>query len=196
MRIFLGITGGSGAPYAARLLEALAAADCEIGVCASDAGVQVLATELYGDASLPRDETLARLTESVGHTAHVFDQHDYTAPYASGSARVDGYVVCPCSMASVGTIASGGESNLIHRAANVALKEGRRLVLVPRETPLSTIHLENLLRLRRAGAVILVAAPGFYHGWESVGELVDFVVGRCLDQLGLEHELVRQWGRE
>jgi 4-hydroxy-3-polyprenylbenzoate decarboxylase len=196
VRIFLGITGGSGAPYAARLLEALAAADCEIGVCASDAGVQVLATELYGDASLPRDETLARLTESVRHAAHVFDQHDYTAPYASGSARVDGYVVCPCSMASAGTIASGGESNLIHRAANVALKEGRRLVLVPRETPLSTIHLENLLRLRRAGSVILFAAPGFYHGWESVGELVDFVVGRCLDQLGLEHELVRQWGRE
>jgi flavin prenyltransferase len=196
LRVFLGITGGSGAPYAARLLEALAAADCEIGVCASDAGVQVLATELYGDASLPRDETLARLTASAGDAVQVFDQRDYGSPYASGSARVDGYVVCPCSMASVGTIASGGESNLIHRAANVALKEGRRLVLVPRETPLSAIHLENLLRLRRAGAVILFAAPGFYHGWEHVGELVDFVVGRCLDQLGLEHELVRQWGLE
>jgi flavin prenyltransferase len=196
VHVFLGITGGSGAPYAARLLEALAAADCEVGVCASDAGVQVLATELYGDARLPRDETLARLTESVGAAAHVHDQHDYSAPYASGSARVDGYVICPCSMASVGTIASGGESNLIHRAANVALKEGRRLVLVPRETPLSTIHLENLLRLRRAGAVVLFAAPGFYQGWEHVGELVDFVVGRCLDQLGLEHELVPQWGVE
>jgi flavin prenyltransferase len=196
MKVFLGITGGSGAPYAARLLEALAAADCEIGVCASDAGVQVLATELYGDASLPRDETLARLTEPVGGAAQVFDQRDYTAPYASGSARVGGYVVCPCSMSTAGTIASGGEANLIHRAANVALKEGRRLVLVPRETPLSDIHLENMLRLRRAGAVILFAAPGFYHGWDSVGELVDFVVGRCLDQLGLEHELVREWGNE
>jgi 4-hydroxy-3-polyprenylbenzoate decarboxylase len=196
MRVFLGITGGSGAPYAARLLEALVAADCEVGVCASDAGVQVLATELYGDAALPRDETLARLTAPVADAAHVFDQHDYTAPYASGSARVHGYVVCPCSMATVGTIASGGESNLIHRAANVALKEGRKLVLVPRETPLSEIHLENMLRLRRAGAVILFAAPGFYHGWDSVGDLVDFVVGRCLDQLGLEHELVRQWGSE
>jgi 4-hydroxy-3-polyprenylbenzoate decarboxylase len=195
MRIFLGITGGSGAPYAARLLEALAAADCEIGVCASDAGVQVLATELYGDASLPRDETLARLTESA-EAATVYDQRDYTAPYASGSARVDGYVVCPCSMATAGTIASGGEANLIHRAANVALKEGRRLLLVPRETPLSTIHLENLLRLRRAGAVILFAAPGFYHGWEGVSDLVDFIVGRCLDQLGVEHELVREWGVE
>src|SRR5918999_3784763 len=105
MRIFLVITGVSGAPYAARLLEALAAADCEIGVCASDAGVQVLATELYGDASLPRDETLARLTESA-EAATVYDQRDYTAPYASGSARVDGYVVCPCSMATAGTIAS------------------------------------------------------------------------------------------
>jgi 4-hydroxy-3-polyprenylbenzoate decarboxylase len=196
VRVFLGITGGSGAPYAARLLEALVAADCDVGVCASDAGVQVLATELYGDAALPRDETLARLTEPVGDAAQVFDQHDYTAPYASGSARVHGYVVCPCSMATAGTIASGGESNLIHRAANVALKEGRRLVLVPRETPLSEIHLDNMLRLRRAGAVILFAAPGFYHGWDSVGELVDFVVGRCLDQLGLEHELVRQWGSE
>jgi flavin prenyltransferase len=196
MRVFLGITGGSGAPYAARLLEALVAADCEVGVSASDAGVQVLATELYGDATLPRDETLARLTESVGEAVQVFDQHDYSAPYASGSARVHAYVVCPCSMATAGTIASGGESNLIHRAANVALKEGRRLVLVPRETPLSEIHLENMLRLRRAGAVILFAAPGFYHGWDSVGELVDFVVGRCLDQLGLEHELVRQWGSE
>jgi flavin prenyltransferase len=194
VKLFLGITGGSGAPYAARLLEALAAADYEIGVCASDAGVQVLATELYGDASLPRDETLTRLTESAGDAVHVYDQHDYTSPYASGSARVEGYVVCPCSMASAGTIASGGEANLIHRAANVALKEGRRLVLVPRETPLSAIHLENLLRLRRAGAVILFAAPGFYHGWESVGDLVDFVVGRCLDQLGVEHALVQQWG--
>jgi 4-hydroxy-3-polyprenylbenzoate decarboxylase len=194
VKLFLGITGGSGAPYAARLIGALAAADCEIGVCASDAGVQVLATELYGDASLSRDETLTRLTESAGDAVHVYDQHDYTSPYASGSARVEGYVVCPCSMASAGTIASGGEANLIHRAANVALKEGRRLVLVPRETPLSAIHLENLLRLRRAGAVILFAAPGFYHGWESVGDLVDFVVGRCLDQLGVEHALVQQWG--
>src|SRR5918992_4547501 len=195
MRVFLGITGGSGAPYAARLLEALAAADCEIGVCASDAGVQVLATELYGDAALPRDETLARLTEPVGDAAHVFDQHEYTAPYASGSARVHGYVVCPCSMATVGTIASGGEANLVHRAAGVALKEGRKLVLVPRETPLSTIHLENLLRLRQAGAVILFAAPGFYHRPESIDDLVDFVVGRCLAQLGIDQTLVREWGR-
>jgi 4-hydroxy-3-polyprenylbenzoate decarboxylase len=193
MRVFLGVTGGSGAPYAARLLGALTESGIEVGVCASAAGIQVIATELYGDATLPRDEVLARFLEGAeGATA--YDPNDYSSPYASGSARVAGYVVCPCSMATAGTIAAGGEANLIHRAANVALKEGRRLVLVPRETPLSTIHLENLLRLRRAGAVILFAAPGFYHGSDSVDQLVDFIVGRCLDQLGLDQALVPEWG--
>jgi len=194
VRVFLGITGGSGAPYAARLLSALARAGCEVGVCASAAGIQVLATELYGDAALPRDEVLARLTEGTGDAATLYDPTDYGSPYASGSARVGGYVICPSSMATVGTIASGGEANLIHRAANVALKEDRKLVLVPRETPLSTIHLENLLRVRRAGAVVLFAAPGFYHGSATVGQLVDFIVGRCLDQLGVENTLVPEWG--
>ena len=194
MRIFLGITGASGAPYAARLVDALAAADCEIGVSASAAGVEVLATELYGEPHLPRDEVLARFTERAGAAATVYDPHDYSAPYASGSAGVDGYVVCPCSMATAGTIATGGEANLIHRAAGVALKEGRKLVLVPRETPLSTIHLENLLKLRQAGAVILFAAPGFYHGAETIDDLVDFVAGRCLAQLGLDTTLVKPWG--
>ncbi|HEV8602395.1 MAG TPA: flavin prenyltransferase UbiX [Gaiellaceae bacterium] len=196
MRIFLGITGASGAPYAARLVESLAAAECEIGVCASAAGVEVLATELYGEPRLPRDEVLARFTERAGDAVTVFDPHDYSAPYASGSARVDGYVVCPCSMATAGTIATGGEANLVHRAAGVALKEGRKLVLVPRETPLSTIHLENLLKLRQAGAVILFAAPGFYHGPETIDDLVDFVAGRCLAQLGLDTTLVKPWGEE
>ena len=196
MRIFLGITGASGAPYAARLVDALAAADCEIGVSASAAGVEVLATELYGEPRLPRDEVLARFTERAGAAATVYDPHDYSAPYASGSAQVDGYVVCPCSMATAGTIATGGEANLIHRAAGVALKEGRKLVLVPRETPLSTIHLENLLKLRQAGAVILFAAPGFYHGAETIDDLVDFIAGRCLAQLGLDTTLVKPWGDE
>jgi flavin prenyltransferase len=194
VRIFLGITGASGAPYAARLLETLAAADCEVGVCASTAGIEVLATELYGQARLSRDETLARLTERCGDAVTLYDMNDWRAPYASGSARVDAYVICPCSMGTLGTLASGAMSNLIHRAASVALKEGRKLVLMPRETPLSDIHLENMLRLRRAGAVILFLAPGFYHGAETVEDLVDFVVGRCLDQLGLEHALVRRWG--
>jgi len=194
VRVFLGITGASGAPYAARLLQALAAAECEIGVCASRAGVEVLATELYRDSQLAHDETLARFVEPAGDAVRLYDERDWSSPYASGSARVDGYVICPCSMGTLGTIASGAMSNLIHRAASVALKEGRRLVLVPRETPLSTIHLENMLRLRQAGAVILFAAPGFYHGADSVANLVDFVVGRCLDQLGLDNALITRWG--
>jgi 4-hydroxy-3-polyprenylbenzoate decarboxylase len=196
VRVFLGITGASGAPYAARLLESLAAADCEIGVCASRAGVEVLATELYGDARLAPDETLQRLLEHAGGSATLYDAQDWRAPYASGSAKVDAYVICPCSMGTLGTIASGAMQNLIHRAASVALKEERRLVLVPRETPLSAIHLENMLTLKRAGATILFAAPGFYHGAETVNDLVDFVVGRCLDLLGLENALVKRWGQK
>jgi len=196
VRVFLGITGASGASYAARLLEALAEADCEVGVCISRAGIEVLATELYGDARLSRDETAARLLEH-GHVGQVtlYDEQDWRAPYASGSAKVDAYVICPCSMGTLGNLASGTMSNLIHRAASVAMKEGRKLVVMPRETPLSEIHLENMLRLRRAGAVVLFLAPGFYAGAETVQDLVDFVVARCLDQLGLEHSLVRRWGQ-
>ena len=195
MHLFLGITGASGAPYAARLLEALGAADCEIGVCASSAGIEVLATELYGDATLPREETLSRLLARVGGAATVYEPNDWKSPYASGSAKVDAYVLCPCSMGTLGTIASGAMQNLVHRAASVALKEGRRLVVMPRETPLSAIHLRNMLTLREAGATILFLAPGFYHGAESVADLVDFVVGRALDQLGLENTLTRRWGQ-
>jgi flavin prenyltransferase len=195
VRVFLGITGASGAPYAARLLEALAAAGCEIGLCASRAGVEVMRTELYGGERLSTDETLARLVEPVRAAVTLHDEQDWQAPYASGSAKVDGYVVCPCSMGTLGTMASGAMSNLIHRAASVALKEGRRLVVVPRETPLSEIHLQNMLTLRRAGAVVLFAAPGFYHGAETVDDLVDFVVGRILDQLGVENALVPRWGQ-
>ena len=193
MNIFLGITGAAGAPYAARLLEALAAADCEIGVCASSAGVEVLATELYGNAKLSRDETLARLLERAAQ-ATLYEPNDWKAPYASGSAKVDAYVICPCSMGTLGTIASGAMQNLIHRAASVAIKEERRLIVMPRETPLSVIHLRNMLTLREAGATILFLAPGFYHGAETVDDLVDFVVARTLDQLGLEHA-AKRWGQ-
>ena len=195
MRVFLGITGASGAPYAARLVQVLAGADVELGICASSAGIEVLATELYGNPRLSRDETIARLLERAPH-ATVYDPNDWKAPYASGSAKVDAYVICPCSMGTLGTLASGAMQNLIHRAASVAIKEERRLVLMPRETPLSTIHLRNMLTLREAGATILFLAPGFYHGAESVSDLVDFIVGRCLDQLGLSHELMRRWGPE
>src|SRR6266705_3989297 len=138
MHVFLGITGASGAPYAARLLEALAAAECEIGVAASSAGIEVLATELYGNARLSRDETLARLLEHAqAGNVTVYEPNDWKAPYASGSARVEAYVICPCSMGTLGTIASGAMTNLIHRAASVALKEERQLIVCPRETPLS-----------------------------------------------------------
>jgi 4-hydroxy-3-polyprenylbenzoate decarboxylase len=196
VRIFLGITGASGARYAARLLEVLTEADCEVGVCASAAGLEVIATELYGDARLSRDETIARFTEHARGEVTVYDPQDWRAPYASGSAKVDAYVICPCSMGTLGTIASGSMSNLIHRAASVALKEDRRLVLMPRETPLSTIHLENMLTVRRAGATVLFLAPGFYHRAQSLDDLVDFMVARALDQLGLENALIRRWGTD
>ncbi len=186
MRIFLGITGASGAPYAARLVETLAGADVELGICASTAGIEVLATELYGNPRLSRDETLTRLLEHArGGNVTVYEPNDWRAPYASGSAKVDAYVICPCSMAM---------SNLIHRAASVALKEERKLVVMPRETPLSLIHLRNMLAIKEAGATVLFLAPGFYHGAETVDDLVNFIVGRALDQLGLDVEVSKRWG--
>ncbi len=197
MRVFLGITGASGAPYAARLVEVLAGADVELGICASGAGIEVLATELYGNARLSRDETLERLLESArGGNITIYDPNDWKAPYASGSAKVDAYLICPCSMGTLGTIASGAMSNLIHRAASVALKEERRLVLMPRETPLSLIHLRNMLAVKEAGATVLFLAPGFYHGAESVDDLVDFIVGRGVDLIGLDVEVTKRWGAE
>jgi 4-hydroxy-3-polyprenylbenzoate decarboxylase len=194
VRVFLGITGASGAPYAARLLEVLAAAGCEIGLCASRAGVEVIATELYGDERLSPDETLARFVEPARGAVTLYDEQDWRARAASGSARIDAYVICPCSMGTLGAMASGTMSNLIQRAASVALKEGRKLVVMPRETPLSTIHLRNMLELRQAGAVILFLAPGFYQRAETVADLVDFVVARCLDQIGVDQTLVPEWG--
>ena len=194
MRVFLGVTGASGAPYAERLLRALAAVDCGIGLSASASGIEVLATELYGDPSLPREEVLDRFVGSAVEQVTVYRENDFRSPYASGSARVDAYVICPCSMATVGTLASGAMQNLIHRAASVALKERRKLVLVPRETPLSSIHLRGLATLNEAGAVILFGAPGFYHGPETIDDLVDFLVARCLDQIGIDNALVSRWG--
>ncbi len=196
MKVFIGITGASGAPYASRLLEQLVRCDCEIGLCASDAGVQVLAAELFGDLHLPREETIERLVAPLKGTVRVFEPDDFGAPFASGSARVNAFVVCPCSMSSAGQIAAGAGSNLIHRAAAVALKEERKLVLVPRETPLSSIQLESLLKLRQAGATVLFAAPSFYRRPESVQDIVDTVVARILDQLGLMHDLASRWGEE
>ena len=154
----------------------------------------MLATELYRDPALPRDEIADRLLAGLDGVT-VYGERDWKSPYASGSAKVDAYVICPCSMGTLGTIASGAMQNLVHRAASVALKEERKLVLMPRETPLSTIHLESMLTAKRAGATILFLAPGFYHGAETVDDLVDFVVARCLDQLGLDQALVPRWGQ-
>ena len=195
MRVFLGITGASGAPYAKGVLDAVVSSGAEVGLCASSAGIEVLATELYRDASLPRDEVLSRFVGETGDAVTVYDAQDWKSPFASGSAKVDAYVICPCSMSTVGTLASGAMQNLIHRAASVALKERRKLVLVPRETPLSSIHLNGLATLERAGATILFAAPGFYHGAETIDDLVDFIVARILDQLGLDHTLTARWGQ-
>jgi flavin prenyltransferase len=194
VKVFLGITGASGAPYAKGILDALVASGAEVGLCASSAGIEVLATELYRDQSATRDEVLARFLGDAAGAVTVYDAQDWKSPFASGSAKVDAYVVCPCSMSTVGTLASGAMQNLIHRAASVALKERRKLVLVPRETPLSSIHLRGLATLNDAGAVILFAAPGFYHGADTIQDLVDFVVARCLDQLGVDNTLVARWG--
>jgi 4-hydroxy-3-polyprenylbenzoate decarboxylase len=194
MNVFLGITGASGAPYAARLLSALCDAGAEVGVCASDSGIKVIGTELYGDDTLSREQVLERFLAGKEGVS-LYSERDYNSPYASGSAKVDGYVICPCSMATAGTIAAGAMANLVHRAASVALKEERKLVLVPRETPLSTIHLENLLRLRNAGATILFAAPGFYNSPQTIDDLIEFIVGRCLDQLGIQNKLTQRWGQ-
>jgi 4-hydroxy-3-polyprenylbenzoate decarboxylase len=195
MRFFLGITGASGAPYAARVLEGMRDAGVEVGVCVSRAGGEVIAYELFRERELDPGEAAVRFVQTYGgEQATLYGERDWFSPYASGSARCDGYVVCPCSMATAGTIATSGQANLIHRAAGVALKEDRRLVLVPRETPLSAIHLENLLRLRQAGALVAPAMPAFYTLPETLDDAVSFVAGKVLDLLGVEHDLLRRWG--
>jgi len=197
MRVFLGITGASGAPYAARVLDGLRAAGAEVGVCASGAAGEVIAWEVYRDRSLPGPEAAARLVaEHGGDGATLYGEMDWFSPYASGSARVDAYVICPCSMATCGTIASSSQANLIHRAAGVALKEQRRLVIVPRESPLSLLHLRTLTTLAEAGAVIAPAMPAFYTQPDGLQDQIDFVAGRVLDLCGVDHELVRRWGDE
>jgi flavin prenyltransferase len=192
----LGLTGASGAPYAARVLRALVASGADVGVVVSGAGAQVIALELYGDREMNPAGAVERFVADHGDThVRVWGESDYSAPYASGSSRTDAVIICPCSMATVGTIAGGAEANLIHRAAAVQLKEGRKLVLVPRETPLSDIHLENLLRIKRAGASVVPAMPGFYHLPQSIDDLVDFVAGRVLDSAGVEATLYERWGK-
>jgi flavin prenyltransferase len=190
--IVMAITGASGAPYAVRLLEQLLAAEREVWLIVSSHGLRLLRTEMEIDS-------VDALRNRVGVDAwrrlvKVYDDADRGAAPASGSARNAGMVICPCSMGTLSAISVGASRSLVERSADVVLKEHRMLVLVPRETPLSAIHLQNMLRLSRAGAVILPAAPGFYNKPQSVQELVDFIVARVLDQLGVEHALSRRWG--
>ena len=183
-RILLAVTGASGPQYAMALARALGSrADCELHLILSEAAKKVIALE----ADFAPDDLL-----QLAHTH--YNEKDIAAGPASGSWRHAGMVVCPCSMASLGAIAHGLGTNLIHRAADVALKEGRKLVLVTRETPLSLIHIKNMLAAKEAGADIMPACPGFYHKPQNIGGLVDQLAGRILDQLGLDNALFTRWG--
>lgn len=184
-KLVIGITGASGAPYAKRLLEVLHTRDdVEVGVCLSSTAPEVWALECGGD-----------IREWVGQRFPLWGMRDFKAPFASGSAGWHGMAIVPCSMGTCARIAHGISDTLLTRAADVMIKERRTLVVVPRETPLSVIHLENLTTLARAGAVILPAMPSFYGKTETLAQAVDTVVARTLDQLGVENDLVRRWGQ-
>ena len=193
----LAFTGASGMPYGVRLLECLLAAGCHVQLLYSQVAQivarQEMALELPGRPAEAEAFFKARFAALPG-TLAVFGREEWFAPVASGSNPPDAMIVCPCTMGTLAAIAQGLASNLIERAADVALKEGRKLVLVPRETPFSAIHLENMLRLARAGAVILPPNPGFYHHPQRIDDLVDFVVARLLDQVGVAHSLMARWG--
>ena len=195
--VCLALTGASGMPYGIRLLECLLAAGCRVQLLYSQAA-QVVAKQEMG-LDLPgrakdAEAHFRRTHAALPGALEVYGREEWFAPVASGSNPPDAMVVCPCSMGTLAAIAQGLADNLIERAADVALKEKRPLVLVPRETPLSAIHLENMLRLSRAGAVILPPNPGFYTHPQTVQDVVDFVVARVLDQLGVAHALLPRWG--
>lgn len=188
--VVLAITGASGAPYGVRLLEVLAAHRVPTWLMISRHGWRLIEEE----CGITDDAGLKRATGGDWASVQVFDDADRGAAPASGSARTAGMVICPCSMGTVAAVAHGTSRSLIERAADVTLKERRPLVLVPRETPLSLVHLRNLTRAAEAGAVVLPAAPGFYHKPAKVSDLVDFVVQRVLDHLGVAADLVPRWG--
>ncbi|MPM81934.1 Flavin prenyltransferase UbiX [bioreactor metagenome] len=196
--ICLALTGASGMPYGLRLLDCLLAAGCKVQLLYSQAAQVVAKQEM--DVDLPsrpadaRAALLARFPSADPENLAVYGREEWFAPVASGSNPPDAMIVCPCSMGTLAAIAQGLADNLIKRAADVVLKEGRKLVLVPRETPFSAIHLENMLRLSRAGAVILPPSPGFYQHPQSVQDIVDFVVARVLDQVAVPHTLMQRWG--
>src|SRR5258708_6591907 len=192
--IVLAVTGASGAPYGVRLLRALVEAKRPVQLIVSHHGWRLLETEsAISDVPGLQAATGGAAWEGLVTT---FDDRDRGAAPASGSVLTAGMVVCPCSMGTLAAISAGASRSLIERAADVALKERRKLVLVPRETPLSAIHLQNMLRLTRAGAVVLPAAPGFYGKPQSINELVDFVVARILDQLEVPHHIGKRWDGE
>ena len=195
--ICLAFTGASGMPYGIRLLECLLEAGCHVQLLYSQVAQivakQEMALELPAHASEAQHYFRNRYTQLSGQL-DVFGREAWFAPVASGSNPPDAMVVCPCTMGTLAAIAQGLASNLIERAADVVLKERRDLILVPRETPFSAIHLENMLRLSRAGAVILPPNPGFYHHPATIEDLVDFVVARILDQLAIPHALIQRWG--
>jgi flavin prenyltransferase len=190
--IVVAITGASGAPYAVRLLEVLATHRSPVWLIPSEYGMRLLGEE----CSIKSLDGLKAATGGDWSSVQVFTDDDRGAKPASGSQRTGGMVVCPCSMATVSAIAAGASRSLVERAADVTLKERRKLIVVPREAPLSLIHLRNLTAVAEAGAIVLPAAPGFYHRPTKVSELVDFVVQRILDQLGLDIEIARRWGGE
>ncbi len=195
--ITLAFTGASGLQYGLRLLECLLAADARVYLLYSPAAQIVARQEL--DLTLPTQPHAAATFFAERYHARpgqltVFGREDWLSPIASGSNPADAMAICPCSMGTAGALAAGLADNLIERAADVMLKERRTLVLVPRETPLSAIHLENLLKLARAGAVILPPAPGFYGRPATIADMVDFIVARVLDQLGVAHSLGPRWG--
>lgn len=195
--VAVALTGASGMPYGLRLVECLLAAGCRVWLLYSQVAQIVAQQEM--DLRLPSrpaevESLLTERWELRPGQLEVFGRDEWFAPLASGSNPADAMVVCPCTMGTLAAIASGLSQNLIERAADVAIKEGRKLVLVPRETPFSAIHLENMLKLARLGVVILPPSPGFYTHPQSVADMVDFVVARVLDQLAVPHRLMRRWG--
>jgi 4-hydroxy-3-polyprenylbenzoate decarboxylase len=195
----LAITGASGAAYALRLLEVLVRQGERVDIMISAPGQIVIGMEtdlkLSGRSSEIQRELSARYTAAAGQL-RVFGREQWTAPVASGSSPPRAMIVCPCTTGTLAGIAAGTSHNLIERAADVTIKEGRKLILVPRETPFSALHLENMLKLARLGVVILPPSPGFYHQPAGIDDLVDFVVARILDQLDLANELSPRWGGE
>lgn len=194
--IALALTGASGMPYGVRLLECLLVAGCRVQLVYTQAA-QIVAKQEMDLTLAGTRETAAMFRERFAEAAgelEVFGREEWFAPIASGSNPPDAMIVCPCTMGTLASIAAGLSSNLIERAADVCLKEGRKLVIVPRETPFSTLHLENMLRLARMGAVILPPNPAFYHHPQDLQGVIDFVVARILDQVGVAHTLMARWG--